>query len=240
MLFLATLLSLLDSTFFFIAHVSGRTSFPQPLSADAEKSAIERLAAGDASAAKELIEHNLRLVAHIAKKYQRSGVDQDDLVSIGSIGLIKAVSSFRPEAGKLTAYASRCVENEILMALRASKKLKANFSLSDPIGSDREGNEVMLSDILGTEPDLVSHQAEVNIESTRAIRLISQVLEKSERTVVLLRYGLLDGTPRAQHEVAKALDISRSYVSRIEKRAIEKLREALDGKDADSIRDGRQ
>ncbi len=238
MLFLATLLGLLDTTFLLIAHVSSRSSFPQPLKPDEEKAAIERMIAGDADAAKELIEHNLRLVAHIAKKYQRSGVDPDDLVSIGSIGLIKAVSSFKPEAGKLTSYASRCVENEILMALRAGKKLKGNFSLSEPIGADREGNEVMLSDILGTDADLVPHQAEVNIESARAMRLLAKVLDPRERTVVLLRYGLIDGMPRAQHEVAKALDISRSYVSRIEKRAIEKLREALNGEGKGAVWSG--
>ncbi|MEA5068914.1 MAG: sigma-70 family RNA polymerase sigma factor, partial [Christensenellaceae bacterium] len=166
---LTALIGLLDSIFLLIAHVSGRSSFPQPLSAEEERAAIERMMAGDTAAAKTLIEHNLRLVAHIAKKYQRSGVDMDDLVSIGSIGLIKAVSSFKPEAGKLTSYASRCVENEILMALRAGKKRKGSLSLSEPIGADREGNEVMLSDILGTDFDLVPRQAEVNIESARAI-----------------------------------------------------------------------
>ena len=183
--------------------------------------------AGDAQAAQRLVKHNLRLVAHIAKKYQNSGIEQDDLVSIGSIGLIKAVASFRPEAGRLTSYASRCVENEILMVLRSNKKNKSNMSLSEPIGSDREGNEIMLLDILGTEGDIVSEQAELNIESARAIRLVNCVLDKRERKVILLRYGLLDGAVHPQPEVASALTISRSYVSRIEKRAIEKLRAAL-------------
>ncbi|MEA4896845.1 RNA polymerase sporulation sigma factor SigK [Bacillota bacterium Meth-B3] len=236
---LTALIGLLDSIFLLIAHVSGRSSFPQPLSAEEERAAIERMMAGDTAAAKTLIEHNLRLVAHIAKKYQRSGVDMDDLVSIGSIGLIKAVSSFKPEAGKLTSYASRCVENEILMALRAGKKRKGSLSLSEPIGADREGNEVMLSDILGTDFDLVPRQAEVNIESARAILLLSRVLDARERTVIVLRYGLLGGAPRPQHEVARELDISRSYVSRIEKRAIEKLREALNGTE-DPVRPGGQ
>lgn len=229
MVFLAALAQILDSTFFLIAHVSGRSSFPQPLKPEEEREAIRRMQEGDPSAAKELIEHNLRLVAHIAKKYQHSSMDADDLVSIGSIGLIKAVNSFRPEAGKLTAYAARCVENEILMALRAGRKLKANLSMSEPIGSDREGNEIMLADILGTEPDLVPSQAELNIESARAIRLLGKVLTGRERTVVLLRYGLMDGHPRPQHQVANALGISRSYVSRIEKKALSKLFEAMKG-----------
>ena len=199
MVLLAALAQLLDCTFLLIAHVSGRTSFPKPLSPDAERSAIARMEAGDPAAARELIE---------------------DLVSIGSIGLIKAVNSFRPEAGKLTAYAARCVENEILMALRAGRKLKANLSMNEPIGSDKEGNEIMLADILGTDPDLVPSQAETNIESAR-------VLAPREKTVIVLRYGLIDGHPRPQHQVAKALGISRSYVSRIEKKALGKLREAM-------------
>ena len=236
MLFLGTLAALLDFAFLFAGHVSSRSSFPKPLSAEDERMAIERMTQGDAAAAKQLIEHNLRLVAHIAKKYQRSGLDLDDLVSIGSIGLIKAVSSFKPDAGKLTAYASRCIENEILMALRSGKKRRGDVSLSDPIGADREGNEVMLSDLLGTESNLVEHLAEVNIESARALKLLSRVLDERERTVILLRYGLIDGIAHPQHEVAKALDISRSYVSRIEKRAVERLREALDGENKDIVR----
>ncbi|MEF9894873.1 MAG: RNA polymerase sporulation sigma factor SigK [Clostridia bacterium] len=225
---LCALSAILDSTLLLLAHLSGRSSFPQPLTLAEERAAIDKMQAGDADAAKTLIEHNLRLVAHIAKKYQRTGVDQDDLVSIGSIGLIKAVNSFRPEAGRLTSYASRCVENEILMTLRAGKKLKGNLSLNDPIGSDHEGNEIMLSDILGTEPDLVTNLAELHIESARALGLLSTVLSARERTVLMLRYGLLDGKIRAQHEVATALDISRSYVSRIEKKALEKMRTALE------------
>ena len=227
MVLLAALAQLLDCTFLLIAHVSGRTSIPKPLSPDAERSAIARMEAGDPAAARELIEHNLRLVAHIAKKYQHSGLDGEDLVSIGSIGLIKAVNSFRPEAGKLTAYAARCVENEILMALRAGRKLKANLSMNEPIGSDKEGNEIMLADILGTDPDLVPSQAETNIESARAMALLGRVLAPREKTVIVLRYGLIDGHPRPQHQVAKALGISRSYVSRIEKKALGKLREAM-------------
>lgn len=229
MLILQLLAGMYDSMLLLFSHVAGRSSFPTPLAQDEERRAVEGMLAGNADDFKVLVEHNLRLVAHIAKKYINSGLEQDDLVSIGSIGLIKAVASFRPEAGRLTAYASRCVENEILMALRSNKKNKQNLSLSEPIGADREGNEIMLLDILGTDEELVPDQAEMNIESARAIRLLGKVLTERERRVVLLRNGLLDGISHPQHEVASVLGISRSYVSRIEKRAFQKLRDALEG-----------
>ncbi|OPZ69025.1 MAG: RNA polymerase sigma-28 factor precursor [Firmicutes bacterium ADurb.Bin467] len=184
---------------------------------------------GDLSARDLLIEHNLRLVAHIAKKYQNSALDSDDLVSVGSIGLIKAVNTFRPEAGKLTTYASRCIENEILMQLRANRKNRNTMLLDEPIGTDKDGNEIRLMDLLGTDKNAVSDQVEVSIESERAVRLISRVLDERERRVVELRYGLTDGILKPQHEVARALGISRSYVSRIEKKALLKLRKALGG-----------
>ena len=228
MFFLELLAGAYDSLLLLVSHVAGRSSFPNPLSSDEERRAVQGMLSGNPADFQLLVEHNLRLVAHIAKKYMNSGVEQDDLVSIGSIGLIKAVYSFRPEAGRLTAYASRCVENEILMALRSNKKNRQNLSLTDPIGSDREGNEIMLLDILGTEGDIVPEQAELNIESARAIKLLGKVLDERERRVILLRYGLLDGVARPQHEVADALMISRSYVSRIEKRAFQKLKAALE------------
>ncbi|MDL2206737.1 RNA polymerase sporulation sigma factor SigK [Eubacteriales bacterium OttesenSCG-928-N13] len=228
MFFLEILAGMYDSMLLLISHIAGRSSFPKPLKADEERRAVEGMLAGNTEDFKLLVEHNLRLVAHIAKKYMNSGVEQDDLVSIGSIGLIKAVTTFRPEAGRLTAYASRSVENEILMTLRSNKKNKQNLSLSDPIGSDREGNEIMLLDILGTEVNLVPDQAETNIESARAIRLLGKVLTDRERRVVMLRCGLLDGVIHPQHEVAAALGISRSYVSRIEKKAFQKLKDALE------------
>jgi RNA polymerase sporulation-specific sigma factor len=224
---LEALAALYDSALVLILSVSDRPSFPRPLSPAEEAKAVRDMLEGDESAAQKLIRHNLRLVAHIAKKYVRAGIEQDDLVSIGSIGLIKAVASFRPEAGRLTAYASRCVENEILMALRSNKKNRLTLSLSEPIGADREGNEIMLVDILGCDADDVPRKAELHIEAARAIRLINKVLDERERKVVMLRYGLLDGAAHPQHEVAAALKISRSYVSRIEKRAIGKLRDAL-------------
>ena len=212
-----------------LLHLSARTSFPKALDRDAEAALIERMFAGDAEAAASLIEHNLRLVAHIAKKYAQAGVDQDDLISIGSLGLIKAVQTFRPEAGRLTAYASRCIENEILMHFRAERKNRGVLLLGESLGQDKEGNDMPISDLLGTEPDLVPAAAETAIESSRAMRLMDEVLTGREREVVRLRCGLADGEPWPQHRVAARLGISRSYVSRIEKRALEKLKKALEG-----------
>jgi len=218
----------LEHVWTLVSHVGSRSSFPRALSAQEENTLIEQIRLGDEEARQRLIEHNLRLVAHIAKKYHHSGIDPDDLVSIGCIGLIKAVRSYRPESGRLGSYASRCIENEILMALRSSKRSRNDLSLNDPIGSDAEGNQITLIDILGTDADLVPNEAALRIDSSRAVHLIDSVLDRRERTVILLRYGLADGTPHPQHEVARALGISRSYVSRIEKKALEKLRKRLD------------
>jgi RNA polymerase sporulation-specific sigma factor len=224
---LQLLSSLSGLTFFWFAHVTGRSAFPKPLKADEERAFVERMLAGDGEAKKGLIEHNMRLVAHIAKKYINAGADQEDLVSIGSIGLIKAVSSFRPEKGKLTAYASRCIENEILMHLRSNKKNRRNLSLTDPIGADQDGNEIVIMDLLGTDADMVAQLVETNIESARVVKLINECLTKRERVVMLLRYGIADGVYHPQHEIAKALGISRSYVSRIEKKALLSLQKAM-------------
>ena len=212
-----------------LLHLSARSSFPQPLAAEEEAALLERLQNGDREAATALIEHNLRLVAHIARKYSQPGVDQDDLISVGSLGLIKAVQTFRPEAGRLTAYASRCIENEILMFFRANRRNRNVVLLGESLGQDADGNDVPLSDLLGTEPDVVPEAAETAIESARALKLMNDVLAEREREVIRLRYGLADGEPWPQHRVAAKLGISRSYVSRIEKRALEKLRRALEG-----------
>lgn len=225
---LEMLLAILEGLWPLFGHLAGRSSFPKPLSAKEEKELIARMTQGDSEAARLLTEHNLRLVAHIAKKYASPGIDADDLISVGSIGLMKAVSSFRPECGKLSAYAARCVENEMLMYLRAQKKTRLDVSLSEPVGTDKEGNEIMLTDLLGTEADLVPGEVEGRMEAAKALRLMEEVLTPRERTVVRMRTGLADGVPRPQHEAAKALGISRSYVSRIEKRALEKLRSAIE------------
>ena len=223
------LLWLANHGWLMLLHLSARQSFPKPLAPEEEQALIARMFDGDPEAATGLIEHNLRLAAHIAKKYARPGVDQDDLISIGALGLIKAVHTFRPEAGRLTAYASRCIENEIRMFFRANRRARATLNMGEALGVDRDGNEIQLSELLGTEPDLVPREAETAIESARAIKLMDEVLDAREAQVVRLRYGLVDGEPRPQHEVAARLGISRSYVSRIEKRALEKLRGALDG-----------
>ncbi|MBQ3269687.1 MAG: sigma-70 family RNA polymerase sigma factor [Clostridia bacterium] len=222
-----TLLWLAQSGWLLLLHLSAGASFPKPLDKAEEAALVERMLAGDRQAATRLVEHNLRLVAHIAKKYAQSGVDQDDLISVGSLGLVKAVQTFRPEAGKLTAYASRCIENEMLMALRANRKNRNVLSLAESLGQDGEGNDIPLGELLGTEPDLVPGAAETAIESGRAVRLIDETLDPREAEVVRLRYGLADGEPWPQHRVAGRLGISRSYVSRIEKKALEKLRRAM-------------
>ena len=213
-----------------LLHLSARSSFPKPLSQDEEQALLQRMQAGDGDAANALIEHNLRLVAHIARKYAQPGVDQDDLVSLGALGLIKAVHTFRPEAGRLTAYASRCIENEMLMFFRANRKNRNVVLVGDSVGQDSEGNDIQLDDLLGTEAGLVPDAAETAIETDRALRLMEEVLEPRERETLRLRYGLEDGDPWPQHRVAARLGISRSYVSRIEKKGLEKLRAALEGK----------
>lgn len=223
------LLWLSENGWLMLLHLSARSSFPKPLEKDEEAALVERMFAGDSEAAASLIEHNLRLVAHIARKYAQVGVDQDDLISIGSLGLIKAVQTFRPEAGRLTAYAARCIENEILMHFRAEKKNRGVMLLGESLGQDKDGDEVSLSDLLGTEPDLVPDEAETAIEASRALRLMDSALTRREKEVVRLRCGIEDGEPWPQHRVAKRLGISRSYVSRIEKKALEKLRRAMEG-----------
>ena len=227
---LSSLFALLGSEgLFWMLRVSPVTgSFPQPLSAAREREALLAMQEGDAAARDLLIEHNLRLVAHVVKKYYASREDQDDLVSIGTIGLMKAVNTFRPESGKLTSYASRCIENEILMHLRSEKKRRNTVSLNDPIGADSDGNEVRLMDLLDAGDEGVDEKVERRVEARRALEALEGRLEPREKQVILLRYALADGVQRPQHEVGKILGISRSYVSRIEKQALEKIRRAME------------
>ena len=222
------LLYLAESAWTLVLHLSAKSSFPAPLSAQEEAELVQAMLTGDGAARDKLIEHNLRLVAHIAKKYRASGCDPDDLVSIGSIGLIKAVHTFRPEAGRLTTYASRCIENEILMHLRANRKLRNTVTMSDSATFDKEGNEVQLTDLMGTDRDVVSDEVEMRISSRRVLELIDKVLDPRQAQVIRLRYGLEDGIFHPQHEVARRLGISRSYVSRIEKRALEILKNHME------------
>ena len=222
------LLSALDAAWLFALHLAGKSSFPGPLSPEEEQASIEQMGRGEPQAKEKLIVHNLRLVAHIAKKYASSRTDGDDLVSIGTIGLMKAVNTFRPESGKLTSYASRCIENEILMHLRSEKKRRNTVSLNDPIGADSDGNEVRLMDLLDAGDEGVDEKVERRVEARRALEALEGRLEPREKQVILLRYALADGVQRPQHEVGKILGISRSYVSRIEKQALEKIRRAME------------
>ncbi|MBD7967507.1 RNA polymerase sporulation sigma factor SigK [Paenibacillus gallinarum] len=199
-------------------------AFPQPLSEKDEAKHLKQMAEGDARSRNLLIEHNLRLVAHIVKKFDNTGEDQEDLISIGTIGLIKAIESFQQGKGtKLATFAARCIENEILMHLRSLKKTRKDVSLHDPIGTDKEGNEITLIDILGTEADEVMEKVQLKIEKSKIYQNLD-ILDDREKEVVVGRFGLVTGgEERTQREIAKELGISRSYVSRIEKRALMKL-----------------
>lgn len=213
-----------------LGHLSGGGSFPKPLSRQEEAQALDAMQAGDETARARLIEHNLRLVAHVVRKYTVPGLTQDDLVSVGTLGLIKAVNTYKPDAKTpLSTYAARCIENEVLMQLRAAKKRRNDVSLTDPIGMDGEGNDISFQDILGTPGDMVEDAAirRINMQQVRAAL---KKLPQRERAVLEMRYGLLGGRPLLQHEVASKMGISRSYISRIETHAIALIRDEIMGK----------
>lgn len=215
--------ALLKNIYFFLGYVTGN-SFPSPLSKEEEERHLEQFQSGDQRSKNVLIEHNLRLVAHIAKKYNNVPMDSEDLISIGTIGLIKAIGTFNCGKGtKLATYASKCIENEILMYIRSEQKAKNDVSLYDPIGMDREGNKISLIDILGTENDSVYDNVLLKIQAGRLKDLMEKVLKKREKEIIMLRYGLDNQPKRTQKEIAEDLGISRSYVSRIEKKAVQKL-----------------
>ncbi|MNO50092.1 RNA polymerase sigma-28 factor precursor [compost metagenome] len=221
--FLSTIALLIKELTLLVSYVRNN-AFPQPLSEQEESKYLGMMAEGDAKARNMLIEHNLRLVAHIVKKFDNTGEDMEDLISIGTIGLIKAIESYRPNKGtKLATFAARCIENEILMHLRSLKKTRKDVSLHDPIGTDKEGNEITLIDILGSEADDVIKEVDLKIEKSKIYRNLD-ILDDREKEVVVGRFGLdTGGEERTQREIAKELGISRSYVSRIEKRALMKL-----------------
>lgn len=203
-------------------------SFPKPLTEKEEKYYIAKYESGDEEAKKILIERNLRLVAHVAKKYTSQTHTMDDFISIGTIGLIKAVNTYSSDkATRLATYAARCIENEILMSIRASKKITSEVSINVPIGTDKDGNEISLNDILGTEPDAIIDDINMRIEVQHMLKALDQALTDREKKVLIHRYGILGTAPRTQREVAAYLGISRSYVSRIEKKALEKLHDRL-------------
>lgn len=222
------LIRTISNLFFFALHLSGTGSFPPPLSAKRERECLLAMKNGDVNAKNELIEHNLRLVAHIIKKYYSSSVQQDDLISIGTIGLIKAINTFDPDKGtRLATYAARCIENEILMQFRAQKKTAQDISVNEPIDTDSEGNPLTLMDIISTEDEIVE-----DIYKMTMLRKLSaevgKIKDPREKSIIMMRYGLDGMRPMTQLEVSKKLNISRSYVSRIEKKALKELRKALE------------
>lgn len=209
-----------------VGYVSNN-SFPQPLPEDEERKQLLLWKKGDEDARGMLIEHNLRLVAHISKKYESSGDDPDDLISIGTIGLMKAVNTFDMDKGtKLATYAARCIDNEILMHLRATKRMRLDLYIREPIGVDKEGNEITLLDTLPFDGDSIPDMVETQMQQERLQKLLGR-LERRERMVLMLRFGLVDSVRLTQREIAKELKISRSYVSRIEKKAMQRLMEEI-------------
>ncbi|MGM9974990.1 MAG: RNA polymerase sporulation sigma factor SigK [Clostridiaceae bacterium] len=225
------LLEVLGSISFLSGYITGGNSFPQPLDEKEEEEYLIRLKNGDGDAKNILVERNLRLVAHIVKKYTYPGKEIDDLISIGTVGLIKAIDSFDVNKGtRLATYAARCIENEILMLIRNNKKAKGEVYLQDPIGVDKEGNEICLIDVLSSEYDSITDIVENKIQVKKLYNKIYTTLQERERIIIEMRYGLIDGKCKTQREIAKLLGISRSYVSRIEKKALKKLYKELNGK----------
>ena len=225
----AWILLMLNSLFFSLRLSDGGGSFPRPLKAEEEKRYLERYAAGDMEARNVLIEHNLRLVAHIIKKYYTQTGSQDDLISIGTIGLIKGISTFKPDKNvRLATYASRCIENEILMHFRSKKKLQGEVSLSDTLDSDGEGNALSLMDVISVDDDMLEN-LDARDSCIQVRKLVEECLEEREKMIITMRYGLDNKPPRTQREIAAESGISRSYVSRIEKKALKKLKDAMDG-----------
>ncbi|MDO4866292.1 MAG: RNA polymerase sporulation sigma factor SigE [Clostridia bacterium] len=210
-----------------VCYIGGSDLLPPPLSREEEVALMRRANQGDGGARSTLIERNLRLVVYIARKFENTGISIEDLISIGAIGLIKAVNSFDPDKNiKLATYASRCIENEILMVLRKTNRLKSEVSFDEPLNTDWDGNELLLSDILGTEPDLVSRDLDNDIEK-QMLHSAIQKLNAREKYIVGLRYGIGEDKEHTQKEVADLMGISQSYISRLEKRIIGKLREEL-------------
>ena len=219
--------SLIARYFFIYLKVKGTNSFPPPLSAAEEREYFVKMSRGDDSARNKLIEHNLRLVAHIVRKYYSSAKEQDDLVSIGTIGLIKAIDSYKYDSGtKFATYAGKCLQNEILMYFRSQKKLSQEVSINETIDIDKDGNPLTYIDIISVD-DTISDELDIKMNSQKVSRIINNCLDKREKEIIVLRYGLSGGKPLTQREVAAKLGISRSYVSRIEKKAIDDIRRRL-------------
>lgn len=222
-MFLSLVAEVIKGIVYLALHVSGAGAFPKALSAKQEEELIDRMENGDENAKNKLIEHNLRLVAHIVKKYYSGQVEQDDLISIGTIGLIKAVSTFNSSKGiRLATYAARCIENEILMFFRNMKKSANDVFISDPIDTDGDGNALTLIDVISDNEDIIEN-IDLKIQLENLKKYIIECLDDREQKILIMRYGLYGHDELTQQQVAKRLSISRSYVSRIEKKALEKL-----------------
>ncbi len=221
-------IELLRSLFFFALHIDNSSVFPKPLSKNEEEEYFIKMSQGDDNARTKLIEHNLRLVAHIVKKYASTADEQDELISVGTVGLIKAVSTFDYTKGaKFATYASRCIENEILMQFRAAKKSASDIYINEPVETDKDGNSLTLIDLIDDGTD-IHEQVDTLIRSRQLYGFLTECLDKRELELIIYRYGLYGSTPHTQNETAEKLGISRSYVSRIEKRAINKLKKMFE------------
>ena len=228
-MFLDLLAFIIGKCIFFCSAIGGDT-FPKPLTKEEESILLKACRSGDVLAREKLISHNLRLVAHVVKKYQ-GAYDNDDLISVGTIGLIKAIDTFKEGKGsQLATYTARCIENEILMLLRANKKFKSNVSLTDVIGADKDGNELTLIDLLSDGENVLTN-VERSVQSSKFNKFLKENLSTREYNILALRYGLTGGVPLTQREVAALLKISRSYISRIEKKAIDKLKKIVNKND---------
>ena len=226
-MFFDFLLTVLGKIAFFTGAIGNKSSFAKPLSKDEEEYYLKLAENGDREAKDVLVKHNMRLVAHIVKKYS-GAAETDDLISVGSIGLIKAINTYRLDRGStLATYTARCIENEILMLIRTNKKHKKTVSIFEPVGVDKDGNELTLMDLLFEKEDCVFEEVERGVQREKLVKAVKKLLTDREYTVVCLRYALKGGIPLPQREVANVLKISRSYISRIEKRAVEKLRANL-------------
>lgn len=233
--FLESILGIFESLYFFALHISGGGSFPRTLNKAEEAECLRALSPASGSSEAEvraardkLVTHNLRLVAHVIKKYYAAYSDQDDLISIGTIGLIKGINSFDPDKGtKLATYAARCIENEILMYFRSQKNKQQYVLLGEPIDMDSEGNPLTIMDVICDESDM-AEDVELKIKAEQALYLVNQIKDEREKEIIILRYGLNNQKPLTQREVAKLLGISRSYVSRIEKKVLENLRASFE------------
>lgn len=219
-----TFIEFLQSAVFLLGYISNNNLFPEPLSAEEEREYLEQMKQGKEEARNILIERNLRLVAHVCKKYSTARVEQDDLISIGTIGLIKGINSFEASKGvRLATYAARCIDNEILMYLRSTKKLGAEVYLEDPIGKDKDDNTVTLQEVLENDDKSIEEEVDLKFKIKRLYQKMKEVLKDREKTIIELRFGLNGTKPKTQHEIAEEMGISRSYVSRIETKAIGKL-----------------